>query len=264
VKDYTRHHFRRDDLTLVIRRFEAAPSAADIPAFVLVHGIGVSSRYFKRLARELAQHSTVFTVDMPGFGTSPKPHPRRQLSVEDLAGLIAAYLTEAGVTGPVLVGHSMGTQIVTEMSLQDPALTDRIVLIGPVVDPAAPTVVGQAVRLMRDVLAEPLIANWMVLTDYLRCGPRWYLTELPVMLGYPMVERLAQLSASVLAVRGAVDPVAPAGWVEHIESVVSRCTRLDVAGSAHVVQHSGAAAVCLALLAHAGIPATARNSPAES
>ncbi|MGO4691735.1 alpha/beta fold hydrolase [Glaciibacter sp. 2TAF33] len=264
MKDYSKHRFQRDGLTLVIRRFQAAPKTADAPAFVLVHGIGVSSRYYMRLARELASHSTVFTVDMPGFGRSPKPHPRRQLSVEDLAGLIRAFLAEAGVTSPVLVGHSMGTQIVTEMSVQDPALTDRIVLMGPVVDPAAPTAVGQAVRLARDVLAEPLIANWMVLTDYLRCGPRWYLTELPVMLGYPMVERLGRVSASVLLIRGGVDPVAPGDWVQHIESVVSRCARLDVAGSAHVVQHSGAPAVALALLVHAGIPDTARGSQAES
>jgi pimeloyl-ACP methyl ester carboxylesterase len=263
MKNYRQHRYQKDDLTLVIRRFGTVPVMTGTPPFVLVHGIGVSSRYFERLARELSQHSAVIAVEMPGFGSAPKPHPRRQVSIERMARLIAGYLSEAGLSDPVLVGHSMGSQVVTEMSLQNPSLTDRIVLIGPVVDPAAPTAMGQAARLMRDVLAEPLIANWMVLSDYLRCGPRWYLTELPAMLGYPMVERLAQLSASVLVIRGAVDPVAPAGWADRIERVVPRCSRLDVAGSAHVVQHSGAAAVALAILTHAGIPRETSSGPIE-
>jgi pimeloyl-ACP methyl ester carboxylesterase len=264
VKGDTRLRYRQDDLTLVIRQFGPAPATTTAPPFVLVHGIGVSSRYFERLARELAKHSTVFAVDMPGFGTAPKPHPRRQVSIEELAGLISGFLTEAGVRNPVLVGHSMGAQIVTEMSVQDPALTDRIVLIGPVVDPAAPTALGQGLRLARDTLVEPPSANWLVFSDYIRCGPRWYLTELPVMLGYPIVERLASVTASVLTIRGAVDPVAPVDWAGHLDSVAIRSTRLDVGGSGHVAQHSGAKTVAAAVLAHAGSPDTARNRPAET
>jgi pimeloyl-ACP methyl ester carboxylesterase len=264
VTEHTRLCYLKDGLTLVVRRFGPEPTATGAPPFVLVHGIGVSSRYFKRLARQLAKHSTVIAVDMPGFGAAPKPHPRRQLSIEELAGLIRGFLTEADIRNPVLVGHSMGAQIVTEMSVQDPGLTDRIVLIGPVVDPAAPTAVGQGLRLARDMLVEPPSANWLVLSDYVRCGPRWYLTELPVMLGYPMVERLSRVSASVLTIRGAVDPVAPADWAGHIDTVVTRSARLDVAGSGHVAQHSGAVAVAAAVLAHAVSGDNARNCPAET
>jgi pimeloyl-ACP methyl ester carboxylesterase len=40
------------------------------PAVVLLHGLGVSSRYMLPLARELAPHFRVYAVDLPGFGRS--------------------------------------------------------------------------------------------------------------------------------------------------------------------------------------------------
>ena len=42
------------------------------PAIVMVHGIGTSHRYFSRLHRELESNGTVYPLDLPGFGGSPK------------------------------------------------------------------------------------------------------------------------------------------------------------------------------------------------
>ncbi|MDQ6753319.1 MAG: hypothetical protein M3017_07935 [Actinomycetota bacterium] len=35
-------------------------------------------------------------------------------------------------------------------------------------------------------------------TDYLRCGPRWYLTELPLMMAYRTEERIGLVGVPVL------------------------------------------------------------------
>ena len=40
----------------------------DLPTFVLVHGLGVSSRYFVPLAELLSRHGRVVVFDLPGFG----------------------------------------------------------------------------------------------------------------------------------------------------------------------------------------------------
>jgi pimeloyl-ACP methyl ester carboxylesterase len=217
---------------------------------MLVHGIGVSPRYFHRLAEALRVHGDVYSVELPGFGRNR--HPGRQLSVEDLASLLNAFCDHAHLIDPVLVGHSMGTQIVTEMVVQDPALTDRLVLIGTVVDPAAPTPIAQGFRLLVDMLIEPPDANWIVGTDYLRCGPRWYLTELPSMLTYRIEDRLPLLSAAVLVIRGSHDPVSPAAWSNRIAELVPRSVRIDIPKAAHVVQHRRASAVADAILVHSG------------
>ncbi len=49
--------------------------------FVLIHGIRVSSRYFRPLAAKPARTAAVRSIDLPAHGSSPKP--RRTFSVPD-------------------------------------------------------------------------------------------------------------------------------------------------------------------------------------
>ena len=241
---------------MLVRRYAAADDgSSDQLSFVLVHGIGVSPNYFHRLAEQLRSSGVVYSVELPGFGATPRPD--RALSIEDFAALLIAFSEAWNLDNPVLVGHSMGTQIVTEMAVQDPGLSDRIVLIGSVVDPKAPTPFGQGFRLFRDMLVEPPSANWIVLTDYVRCGPRWYLTQLPAMLDYRLEERLPLVRAATLVVRGARDPVAPAEWSARIAELIPNSARLDVPKAAHVVQHRAARVVAAAIVEHATASVTA-------
>src|SRR5690554_970608 len=117
-----------------------APEPA--PVVVLVHGIGMSHRYFARLHDQLSGTATVHSIDLPGFGATP--HPGRTLSVEDHARALAATLNDLGVTSCTVIGHSMGTQFAVELARQRPDLTERIALLGPVVDPRRRTVLQQA------------------------------------------------------------------------------------------------------------------------
>ena len=230
--------FQRDDLVMRVQRWDSvSPGATDV--FVLVHGIGVSSRYFDRLARELAETATVMSVDLPGFG--PNKRPRRQLSIEDFGALVAEYLADAGVQSPILVGHSMGSQIVVETARR--LTSSGLVLIGPVVDERAPTAWRQGLRLARDVFHESISSNKIVLTDYLRSGIRWYLTELPAMLGYRIEQTLPLLDVPVVIMRGAQDPVAPEGWARSLARRSPGTRVVSVPGSGHVVQHTAAQTV---------------------
>src|SRR4051794_31070845 len=60
------------------------------PVFVLLHGIGMSHRYYRRLQRDLAGHGEVHSFDLPGFGAAAKPE--RQISVAEYAAVIAGAL----------------------------------------------------------------------------------------------------------------------------------------------------------------------------
>ncbi len=251
MSSYTVDRFDHDGLTMLVRRYARGQGGGTLNplTFVLVHGIGVSPNYFARLSEQLQPHGIVYTVELPGFGGTPRPD--RALSIEDFAALLNAFCEAWNLDNPVLVGHSMGTQIVTEMAIQNPALSDRVVVMGSVVDPQAPTPFGQGFRLFRDMMIEPPSANAIVLMDYLRCGPRWYLTQLPAMLMYPIEDRLPLLDAFTLVVRGARDPVSPAEWSDRIAELVPRSARLDVPKAAHVVQHRAARVVAAAILDHA-------------
>jgi pimeloyl-ACP methyl ester carboxylesterase len=251
MSSYTVDRFDHDGLTMLVRRYAQGGDGgtASPLTFLLVHGIGVSPNYFARLSEQLRPHGIVYAVELPGFGATPRPE--RALGIEDFAVLLTAFSKAWKLDNPVLVGHSMGTQIVTEMAVRNPALSDRVVLMGSVVDPDAPTPFGQGFRLFRDMLIEPPSANVIVLMDYLRCGPRWYLAQLPAMLTYPLEARLPLLEAFTLVVRGARDPVAPAEWSKRIAELIPRSARLDVPKAAHVVQHRAARVVAAAILDHA-------------
>jgi pimeloyl-ACP methyl ester carboxylesterase len=200
------------------------------PAVVLVHGIGVSERYYRALAAELARDRRVLVPDLPGFGRSPKP--ARVPTVEDMADVVLAVLRHRGIERAVLVGHSMGAQVVAEAMLRAPDVVERVLMIGSVVDPSAPTVLGQAARLTRDGLHEPPGLNAIVMTDYLRAGPRWYSAVLPHMFAYDTAAAVSRLPGPVLLVRGADDPVASREWVREL-------ARLAPHGAVREVPHAG-------------------------
>jgi pimeloyl-ACP methyl ester carboxylesterase len=261
VKAEDRSSFVFDDLTMIVRRWDAAPAAGN-GTFVLVHGIGMSSRYFERLADELSHHGSVIAVDLPGFGSAPRPD--RQLTIEAGARLLAEFVRSEGLGDAVLVGHSMGTQFVVETAAVHPTLIRAIVLAGPVVDERAPLPWQQGMRLGRDMLRETPLANWIVATDYLRSGIRWYLTELPVMLGYRTEERLPLVSVPVLVLRGERDPIAPRGWSARLTRTALDGRLVEVPGAAHVVQHKKAHEVAQILVEFAAeIEATAPTSPSR-
>lgn len=248
MRDYLLRRFEHGELTVLVRQYGQAVPGRPTRAFLLVHGIGASSRYFARLSRELTPHGIVYAVDLPGFGSAPTSDA--PLGISDLASLLRTFAAAWGIVDPVLVGHSMGAQVVLEMAVQDPSLPASVVLLAPVVDPKSPTALGQALRLLRDVFTEPPSANWIVAGDYLRCGPGRYLSALPSMLVYPIEERAPRLRAPTIVVRGSRDPVSPGDWADRVAGVIPDASRLDVPGASHVVQHSAAPVVAAAILSH--------------
>jgi pimeloyl-ACP methyl ester carboxylesterase len=167
-------------------------------------------------------------------------------------------MEQLGVPEFVLVGHSMGTQFATEAALQEPGRISHLVLMGPVVDPRRGTVAQQALALGRDCLFyESPSSNALVFTDYLRCGPVWYFKTLRVMMEYPMEQKITGVSAPVLVVRGANDPVADVDWSRRLAGLARRGELQQVQGAGHVVQHNRALEVRDGILAFAGLGASA-------
>ncbi|MDI3194572.1 alpha/beta hydrolase [Pseudarthrobacter sp. AL07] len=221
------------------RLYRSVAPASDMqrPTYVLLHGIGVSHRYFVRLHRVLALTADVYSFDLPGFGDAPRP--RRQVPVGEYAAFVRAALTTAGVTSCVVIGHSMGTQHAAELALQEPELVDAVVLMGPVVDPRRASVARQALALTRDAMfSESPSANAIVFADYFRAGPRWYLTELPVMMQYPLETRIRGISQPLLVLRGGQDPVAGRHWCRRLASQAPQGSMSEIPGHGHVFQHT--------------------------
>lgn len=228
----------------------ARNDATSRPVFVLVHGIGMSHRYFDRLREELLDHGDVVVFDLPGFGGTPRPD--RQLSVADYARVIGSVLEQAHIEQCIVVGHSMGSQFVTDLALQRLDLVTAVVLIGPVTDTAHPSAARNTVALVVDTLLEKPSTNLLVGGAYLRCGIRWYLTELPVMLGYRLDDQLARVDQPVLILRGSRDVIANRTWCGRLAKAARRGFLVEIPGHPHAVHRGGYRRVGEAILRFAG------------
>ncbi len=83
------------------------------PALLLIHGITESRRTWDPLIPALAEHYDVLSIDLRGHGESPTGDAYDPLTfASDVAETFAATFAEItagpGVTGPLVVGHSLG------------------------------------------------------------------------------------------------------------------------------------------------------------
>jgi pimeloyl-ACP methyl ester carboxylesterase len=217
-------------------------------AVVLVHGIGMSHRYLSRLHDVLAAHAQVFSIDLPGYAGLPKP--REDVDVVMMAHGLGAVVASLDAGPVTLVGHSMGSQWVVESAVQRPELVRHVVALGPVTDARHRTVMAQMRALAVDSLGEPPLINAIVFSDYVRCGPRWYLAQVRHMLRYPIEARAAELSMPLLVIRGGRDPIAGVEWCRRLRDSARQAELVVIPRHHHVAQHSAPIAVAGAIDAY--------------
>jgi 2-hydroxy-6-oxonona-2,4-dienedioate hydrolase len=235
-------------------RVHARVSVSSVPAntapIVLVHGLGMSSRYLMPTARCLAADHRVYVPELPGHGRSE--HPPEALDVPALADSLAAWVRVAGPARAAYLGNSLGCQVIVDFALRYPEHIDAAILIGPSMDPEAPTVVQQGWRGVRDMLHEPL-SFWPVLVgDYFRSGPVRTLRTLAYGLRDPVLEKLPRVPVPTLILRGQLDPIAPQGWAERMVRLLPRARLVVLPGAAHVANYSAPEGVARAVRSFLG------------
>ena len=142
---------------------------------VLVHGLGMSSAYFERLAAELfADGWNPIAPDLPGFGESGNA---RAGGAEDHAQLLAAWADALGIRDAVWLGHSIGCNTVAHLSRLRPDLVRDAVFVGPLWTRSRHPQIRILSRLALDALREPLALYRYILRAYWRTGiARWFAT----------------------------------------------------------------------------------------
>ncbi|MEO5534469.1 MAG: alpha/beta hydrolase [Pseudolysinimonas sp.] len=224
-----------EDLTIVVERFPGLV-AASTRTYLLVHGLGVSSRYFRPLAAELAKTGRVFLVDLPGYGAAP--NPRRDVTLTDHAAVLAGFVREAGLDNPIIIGHSMGTQIVSLLAQKFPDVTDRIVMMAPTLVPRARTPWLAIRNLLWDATREPPVVFGIAITDYLiRCGMPYLLRQLPHMINDRLEDRVGADRARTLVINGDRDTISPTPWAEALAAAHPDAAFHEVRGP-HVIMYT--------------------------
>jgi pimeloyl-ACP methyl ester carboxylesterase len=208
------------------------------PAFVLVHGIGMGRSVFAELADHL-DDSEVIALDLPGYGEAPEPP--RVLTMERSADLVAQFLRRRVGRPAVLIGHSMGAQVVVEVAARHPEVVDRVVLIGPTVDPSARTAAQQLWRLLRDIAVESPRVIAVGAREYVRAGPHLR-AKFRAMLVHRPEDTFPRVTAPALVLRGEDDIVAPPEWCRAIVAALPDGRLVEVPGHGHETMIRDAAA----------------------
>jgi len=211
------------------------------PPVVLVHGLAVSSRYFVPLARRLVRRHTVLAPDLPGYGRSATP--RRPLGIVELADALCEWLDALGITSALFVGNSLGCQIAVDLAVRAPQRVRRLVLVGPSMDPSAPTLWAQWRGLVRDGIHEPVGLHVAELRDYLRMGPRRILATARAALADEFGAKLEHVRQPALVIRGERDQIVSQAWAERVAAALPAGRLRVVRRSPHATHWAAAGQV---------------------
>ncbi len=217
-------------------RVSACRAPEEAPAVVLVHGLVVSSRYMVPTLARLAPCHRVYAPDLPGFGSSE--NPSSVLDIPGLARALDGWMEATGLESAVLVGNSMGCQVIVELAVRNPARIERAVLQGPTMDPEARTTLRQAGRLALDGTREPPSLLPIMLLDYLSAGLRRSLATFHHALEDRIEEKLPHVRVPTLVVRGDRDPIVPQRWAERVSRLLPEGRLVVVPGAAHTMNYA--------------------------
>jgi len=122
MPEFSERFFRSGTLRIHFRDW----GDASAPPLIIVHGLRDHSHSFDDLARGLLDRYHVFALDLRGHGDSETtPYYAFGHFVLDLHNLIRALRLEK----PVLIGHSMGGEIVAHYSGSFPDVPSRVIMI---------------------------------------------------------------------------------------------------------------------------------------
>lgn len=113
---------------------EAGP--IDVPPMILIHGFASSNLVWSKVLLELADAGfRVIAPDLLGYGYSGKPR-ELDYTIGSQARMIVGLLKELRIERAVVVGSSYGGAVAATIALDNPALVEKLILVGAVTNNA--------------------------------------------------------------------------------------------------------------------------------
>lgn len=124
-------HSRFADVDGVRVHFQEA-GPADGPVVFLIHGFASSNLVWSKVLLELAEHGfRVIAPDLLGYGYSAKPRDL-EYTIGRQAKMVVGLMKELRIERANIVGSSYGGAVAATVALDNPAVVDRLVLVGAV------------------------------------------------------------------------------------------------------------------------------------
>ncbi len=101
--------------------------AGEGETILLIHGMAGSSRTWREVMPELAEHYRVLAPDLLGHGASGKAATDYSLGAH--ASMLRDLMDRLGIAGATVVGQSLGGGVAMQFSYQYPDRCERLVLV---------------------------------------------------------------------------------------------------------------------------------------
>lgn len=211
------------------------------PAF-MVHGNPATHTLWRPIVQRVMNERTVYTMDLPGFGGSPLPAHRTDLSLPHLAEALLGFADLQGIEQFDLIGHSFGGAVAITMTTMAPERIRSLVAITPMTDYRPPLAHLLGLPLMEDVAG----LLWrMAPSDFRRWFARTW-THISYGGGYSRTraEEVAgeadrpDIVPSLCGVMKAADYAAYARSIQQLESLRKLPLLLVGAGSDRVIPYT--------------------------
>ena len=126
---------------------------------LLIHGFGASSYSWRHIIKPLAQKYRVITIDLKGFGDSPKPRDEAY-SVYEQARLVRNFILANDLKNLHIVGHSYGGGVALAVSIylaaSHPDVQKSLVLMDNI---AYPQELPEFVKVLATPVLGPLLIH---------------------------------------------------------------------------------------------------------
>jgi pimeloyl-ACP methyl ester carboxylesterase len=208
------------------------------PTLVFIHGWSCDRTYWKPQLEAFSKKHKVIAIDLAGHGESGAGK-REEWTMAAFGGDVAAVLEKLDVKGAVLIGHSMGADVVTEAALRAPGRVTGLVWLdqynqlGTPRDPKQveqfmaniranfPETTQKFVRGMFPPTAEPKLVD-KVAADMSSAPPEIAVDALhETLINEPNVrEALAELKVPVITINPASAPIDEASLKKHGVEVI--------------------------------------------
>lgn len=211
-------------------------SIPDCTPIIMVHGLAVSSRYMLPTAYQLASFYHVYIPDLPGYGKSEKPDHYQNL--DEMADTLAEWMATLALPASVLVGNSLGCQIIARFAVRHPERIQAAIFLGPTMDIRARTAHQEIGRWLVNCLFEPWSLFPIVVRDCIDIGFRRFAVTFRYGLQDTIETYLPLMHMPTLVVRGARDTVVPQRWAEHVTQLLPQGELIVLPRAAHDLNYN--------------------------
>ena len=102
-----------------------------IATVILIHGIGSSSATWDAVIKKLPENVKIITVDLLGFGQSPKPEWVQYDAKRQAKSIVSSYRKKGLRRKAIIIGHSLGSLVAVEIAKQYPKVVKSLILCSP-------------------------------------------------------------------------------------------------------------------------------------